>query len=312
MAINTIALAEKMTGELDKAVVQKAQTGFFADNALRTKFVGAGTVIIPDLDMNGLGDYDRDAGFAQGAMTVKHNSYTLSMDRGRTFQLDAQDEDESGIPGFAGQVMGEFVRTKVVPEMDAYVLSKIATYATGKSQTVTGTPASQAYAMFTEALGKAQNAIGYDEEMVAFLDSTMWAAFQKTTEISRSITVSDFRKGDVDLKVKSINGVPLFPVSDSRMKDSFTFYDGKTAGGEDAADQRPGGFVPAESAKNVGLIVMPKRAVSLVKKTEKVRVFSPDKNLNADAWKFDYRLYYDAFVRNSLGGGVFAYTYTAS
>ena len=145
--------------------------------------------------------------------------------------------------------------------------------------------------------------------MVAFLDSSLWSAFQTSSDIARSIVVSDFRRGDVNTQVKSINGVTLLPVSDARMKTAFTFYDGKTAGGSGVTDQTAGGFVPASEAKNIGLLLVPKRAVSLVKKTEKVRIFAPDKNLNADAWKFDYRLYYDAFVRQSLSGGVYAYLY---
>ena len=303
MAINTLNLASKMTGELDKAVVQKAMTGFFADNALRAKFVGAATVLIPRMEFSGLGTYDRDEGFARGSITVSTESCTLTMDRARSFQLDAQDCDETGITGLAGQVMGEFVSTRVVPEMDAYCLSKLAALAVSKSQTVTGTPASQAYKMFTDAVGKAQNAVGYDEELVAFVNSTMWTAFQTTEELSRQITVSDFRKGGMDTRVKSINDIALLPVSDSRMKTAYTFYDGVTA------DQTAGGFAPASDAKTIGMLVMPKRAASLVKKTETVRVFDPDRNLSADAWKFDYRLYYDLFVRKSLEGGVIAYVY---
>ena len=46
----------------------------------------------------------------------------------------------------------------------------------------------------------------------------------------------------------------------------------------------------------------------VVKKTEKVRIFEPDKNLRADAWKFDYRLYYDLFVKKSLQDTIYAYT----
>lgn len=309
MAINTLALATKMTGELDKAIVQKSVTGFFADNVMRSKFVGAGTVLIPHMEFQGLGEYDRDEGFNRGSMTIANDSFTLTMDRARSFQLDAQDCDETGIPGLAGQVMGEFVRTKVVPEMDAYCLSKLATLANARSQTVTGTPASQAYKMFTEAVNKAQDASGYDEELVAFVNPTMWAAFMSTTEITRQITVSDFKKGDLDFKVKSINGVAILPVNDSRMKTAFTFYDGKTVNESQGVDQTVGGFVPASAAKSVGLLVLPKRAASLVKKTETIRVFEPGKNLNADAWKFDYRLYYDIFAKKSLEGSVYAYVY---
>ena len=67
------------------------------------------------------------------------------MDRGRSFQLDSEDNDETGIAGLAGQVLGEFVRTRVVPEVDAYNLSKLGQFAVDQSQTVTGTPATQAY-----------------------------------------------------------------------------------------------------------------------------------------------------------------------
>ncbi|HIZ20665.1 MAG TPA: hypothetical protein H9674_07380 [Firmicutes bacterium] len=303
MAINTINLASKMTGDLDKAVVQKAMTGFFADNALRAKFVGAATVLVPSMEFSGLGSYDRDEGFTRGAITVTNESYTLSMDRARSFQLDAQDCDEIGVTGLAGQVMGEFVSTQVVPELDAYCLSKLATLAVTNSQTVTGTPASQAYKMFTEAVSKVQGAVGYDEELVAFVNPTMWTAFQTTDELSRQITVSDFVKGGLNTRVKSINDTVILPVSDSRMKSKYTFYDGTTSG------QTAGGFAAADDAQSIGLLVLPKRAASLVKKTETVRIFDPERNLNADAWKFDYRLYYDLFIRQSMEGGVYVYVY---
>ena len=39
----------------------------------------------------------------------------------------------------------------------------------------------------------------------------------------------------------------------------------------------------------------------LVKKTENMRIFTPEQNVDADAYKFDYRIYYDAFVsKNDL------------
>lgn len=307
MAINTLEFATKMSSELDKAVAQKTVTGFLADNVLRAKFVGCRTVLIPEMGMSGLADYDRDTGFIRGSISVTNKPFTLSMDRGRSFQIDAQDEDETGIAGLAGQILGEFVRTKVVPEMDAYCLSKLAGYAVTKSQTVTAatgkTLADSVYSLFADAMSKAQNAIGYDEELVCFVNNAAWTAMMTTPEISRQIVTSNFKQGAIDLTVKSINGVALRPVSDSRMKSAYTFYDGTTSG------QTDGGFAPTSAAKNIGILILPKKAASLVKKTEKMRVFEPAKNLDADAWKFDYRIYYDVFVKNSMGGGIYAYTY---
>ncbi|MBQ3133702.1 MAG: hypothetical protein IJC17_05475 [Clostridia bacterium] len=296
--INTLEFNTAMTKELDKAVVQKAATGFLADNALRAKFVGAKTVLIPEVDMSGLGDYDRDTGFVSGSIQVANKPYTLSQDRGRSFQLDREDEDETGIANLAGEVLAEFVRTKVVPEMDAYNLSKLAGYAVENEQTVSGDAATAPYALFTDAVEAARSAVGYDEELVAFVDHNLMTALQRSEEISRMMVVSQMKKGGVNLEVTNLNNVALIPVAKSRMKTSYSFYDGSTSG------QTEGGFAPDASAKDIHLIVMPKRAASLVKKTEKTRTFTPDQNQGADAYKIDYRVYYDLFVKNSLGGGI--------
>lgn len=303
MSLNLENISIKMTDELDRAVAQKPVTGFMADNNLRGKFVGAKTVMIPAMNISGLGDYDRDTGFVSGTVSVSAKPYTLAMDRGRSFQLDREDHDETGIADLAGQIMGEFVRTKVVPEVDAYVLSKLAGYAHGEGQVVEGTPATDAYAMLTEAIATAQNAVGYDEELVAFVDGKMLNALQNSEEISRHLVMNDFKKGELHTQVTSLNGVAILPVPDSRMKTAYDFYDGTTAG------QEAGGFTPAANAKSIGLLLVPRRAASLIKKTEQVRCFDPAHNLKADAWKLDYRLYYDVVLKDSLKGGICTYVY---
>ena len=90
------------------------------------------------------------------------------------------------------------------------------------------------------------------------------------------------------------------------MKDTYTFNDGTSS------SETAGGFTPGASAKSIGLIVMPKKAGSLVKKTEKMRVFTPDTNQQMDAYKFDYRVYYDVFAKKSYKPTIFAYTYSAT
>lgn len=303
MAINSLAFNEKLTGELDKVVVEKSKTGFFADNGLRAKFVGAKTILIPEMDMSGLADYDRDSGFIRGPINVTNTPYTLTMDRARSFQIDREDADETGVANLSGQIGTEFVRTKVVPEMDAYVLSKLAGLAATENQTVAAAAATlveNSFKILDEALRNAEAASGGDEEMVAFVDQTFWAALSNSPDFQRHITVSDFAKGGVNTRVKTFNGCAILPVPDTRMKSAYTFYDGSTDGQED------GGFVPTSTAKGIYLIVMPKNGASLVKKTEQTRIFTPKQNQQADAWKIDYRIYYDLFVKNSKKGAVWA------
>ena len=71
-------------------------------------------------------------------------------------------------------------------------------------------------------------------------------------------------------------------------------------------DSENGGIKPKSTAKNIGMLIMPKKGASLVKKSEKIRVFEPDTNQEADAYKFDYRVYYDVFVKKSGLGHIAA------
>ncbi len=295
MSINSIENAVKYSDELDRMFEQKSVTGFFADNALATKFVGAKTVIIPDVDFQGLADYDRDTGFTRGAITVSNNSYTMLMDRARSLQIDREDMDETGIANLAGKILGEYVRTKVVPECDAYVLSKLAGLAATRANTIDG-DIEKPFEALCKLINEVQSVAGYDEELVAFLDSGMYAALMNSSEISRMITVSDFKQGEINLKVNSLNGVALLPVVSERMKTAYTF---NTSGA--------GGFVPMNSAREIYMLVCPKRSAHLVKKTEQMRIFTPEQNIDADAYKFDYRIYYDVFVSGSALDTIWAW-----
>lgn len=287
MSINSIENTTRYTAELDKMFAQKSATGFFADNALATKFVGAKTVIIPDVNFQGLADYDRDSGFTKGAITVSNASYTMAMDRARSLQIDREDMDETGIANLAGQILGEYVRTKVVPECDAYVISKLANIAETRANLLDSNTENP-YETLIGLINKVQSAVGFDEELVAFIDSNVYALLQNSPEIAKNIIISDFKQGDVNLKVKSINGVTLVPVVSERMKTAYTFK-----------NTAAGGFVPASNARSIYMMVCPKKGAHLVKKTENMRIFTPEQNVDADAYKFDYRIYYDVFVPKS-------------
>ena len=291
MALNTFGFATKFADQLDKMIVEKSVTGFMADNLLRAKFVGARSVIIPDVDFVGLADYDRDNGFSKGKMTVAHTTYELSKDRARSLQIDREDMDETGIASLAGQVMGEYIRTMVVPEMDAYTLSKLAGIATDNGNTET-LDADNVYKQFVALVNNIQGKTGFDTEMVAFVNPTVYAAFMNSSEIQKHIIVSDFKQGEINLKVKKLNDVAIIPVADDRMKTDYDFV-------KDGSDASLGGFAAKADAKNIGMLILPKNAASLVRKSEKIRVFEPDSNPDADAYKFDYRVYYDVFVKKS-------------
>ena len=287
MAINTLEAASMYSEELDRLFTQKSATGFFADNAFGARFVGAKTVIVPDIDFQGLADYDRDTGFTRGAITVSNTSYTMQMDRARSLQIDREDLDETGIANLAGKILGEYVRTKVVPECDAYCLSKLSGLAISRGNTITGDTEKPISAL-NQLIANVQKKVGFDSELVAFIDCGMYARIANSEELAKMITVSDFKQGDINLTVKSLNGVALIPVVSERMKTAYTFN-----------SVAVGGFVPQDNAKTTFMLVCAKDSAHLMKKTEKMRIFAPDQNPDADAFKFDYRIYYDVFVKKS-------------
>ena len=287
---NNIGYAQKYSPELDKMITQEAKTGFFADNVFRAKFVGAKTVQIPEISLGGLGDYDRAEGYSKGDVNLTFKDYTLTKDRSKQMTIDAQEADESGVPDLVGKLVGEYTRTIVNPEIDAYVLSKLAGIAAstenGKTANTKTYAASNAVADLLATINNVEAANGYNnDELVAFVDPVMNAAIMTSDELKRSITVSEFKQGEVNMQVKKLNGCAIIPVSAERMHTVLTFSEN--------------GFAPGSGDKTIKAVVLPKAAASLVKKVDKVNVLTPDEVEDMDAYKVNFRLYYDCFVKKS-------------
>ena len=82
-------------------------------------------IIIPKMSLDGLADYSRNSGYVKGDVTLTYETVKFNYDRGRKFVVDAMDDEETAGIAF-GKLSSEFIRTKVVPEMDAF---RFATYA---------------------------------------------------------------------------------------------------------------------------------------------------------------------------------------
>ena len=289
---NTINGASKYAHELDKMIVQESKTGFLADSKFKARFTGARTVNMPQIDFDGLGDYSRTNGYSKGGTNFTYSSYTLTKERSKQLTIDAQDADETGVSSLVGKMVGEYTRTKVNPEIDAYALSTLYSVANTKNNVDTYT-ADTAVETMLDCINKAEAASGYtNEKMVAFVDPVMYAALMTSDKLQHSITVSDFEQGAVNMKVKELNGCAIIPVAADRMRTKYTFSES--------------GFTAQSGAGYIKAIVMPKSAASLVKKVDKVDIFSPDQVQDMDAYKINFRLYYDLFVMNNKKGLIFA------
>ncbi len=289
---NTIQHASKYANELDKMIVQESKTGFLADGKFKARFTGAKTVNMPQIDFDGLGDYSRKDGYSKGGTNFTYTAYELNQERSKQLIIDAQDADEMGVSSLVGKMVGEYTRTKVNPEIDAYVLSKLYNVANEKNHVDTYDSTAVVETML-ECINKAEAASGYtNEKMVAFVDPVMYAALMTSDKLQHSITVNEFEQGAVNVKVKELNGCAIIPVAADRMRTEYSFNDT--------------GFAASADAGYIKAIVMPKGAASLVKKVDKVDIYTPDMVQDMDAYKINFRLYYDLFVTENKKDLVFA------
>ncbi len=289
---NNIEFAEKYLGDIDKIITQSSKTGFLADNAFKMKFSGSKTVYLPEIEMDGLGDYSRTDGYPKGDSSLTYTPYTLNQERGKQLFLDAQDSDESGISDLAGKLVGEFTRTRVIPEVDAYNISALFAIAAAANNVLEPNADSPVADLLT-IINACEEKMEYEGgNMVALVNPAMYNLLQTTTELQRYLSVSDFTQGGLTYKVKNLNGVPIIPVSSSRMKTSYTFGDN--------------GFAPANNAGDICALVLPKDSASFVKKVDKCQILSPDQVEDFDAYKINFRMYYDLICKNSRRETIFA------
>lgn len=298
MALNTIELAAVFQSELDTKMVANSSTGWMELNDKLVKYNGGNEIKIADIAMDGLGNYDREKGFPAGGINLKFSTYTMTQDRGRTFTLDAMDVNESNFILMAGQVLKIFQNTKVIPEVDSYRYAKIAQLAAAAERAAYGyTPAAKdIYDALTADIAEVQDKIGADVPLVVTMSIITANLLFNNDKISKSVSVVNFEKGEVTTQIKAINNVPILPVPSERLKTEYKFFNG-------SGDETKGGYEAAADAQTINWIISAKEAPIAVSKQDKMRIFEPDSNINADAYKLDYRRYHDLWIpKNKLDG----------
>ena len=293
MAINTLATATIFQNTLDQVAVQDATTGWMDANAGQVIYNGGSEVKIPKMNVQGLADYDRDAGYVQGGVTLTYQTKQMTQDRGRKFQLDAMDINENNFVTTAAKVMGEFQRERVVPEIDAYRISGLVTAAIGAKKAGMVEYGYVPGAANTSALRKLKTGIsalrdmGYNGPLV--VQATSAFILELELELAGKITNATFSKGGIETQVPSVDGVPIISTPSNRMYSAITLYNGKS-------DQAAGGYTKGAKALDVNFFVCPRTTPVAVTKQDKMKIFTPDQNQDADAWKMNYRRYHDMWI----------------
>lgn len=284
---NVLAYAEIWQQALDQQMLEVATTAWMEANASQVRYNGGSKVHIPKMSLEGLGSYSRSAGFPDGAATLEWEERTLTMDRGKKFNLDSMDYDETGFVAAAPSILSEFQRTKVVPEVDAYRYSKIFSLSNAQLRTESYTPAvGTVYSQIKGNIKAIQDVIGETDDLVIAISYDAAEALDKSTEFDRAVQLMDFSMGGISTKVRSIDGIPLIRVPSARFKSAYTF-------------SATNGFSAAATAMSLNWIITSRAALIAVVKTDKVRIFEPGTNQEMDAWKVQYRKYHDIWIMDN-------------
>ena len=263
-------------------------------SALIRETADAKTVLIAETSMSGLGDYSRADGFVSGDLTLTWKPYTLEYDRGRTFQIDAMDDAETMGMAF-GSLASEFVRVKVTPEIDAVRFAKYASKAgTTVAAELTNKTAVPAISTAEVALEEKEVTLA---NCVLFMTPTVYGYVKDDTDhFQRTLTPSE----NPNRNFGSFDDMPIVKVPQTRFYTAVTLYDGKT--------NAVGGYVKGADAKDINFMIVDRAAVIQLIKHGKIRVFDPDTNQSADAYKVDYRIYHDAWVLEQKKNGLYCHT----
>ena len=292
---NSNSLVTKFLPVLDEVYKRESVTSILDTANSRVEFIGANIIKLFTIELDGLGNYNRNTGYVGGDITAAWEQYQLTQDRGRSFMLDVMDNDETLGMTLAG-LLSEFLRVYVVPEIDAYRFAKYASTSGILTATAADIGSSSDVVGFIDEADKAMSNVEVPHDgRILFVSEDVYKRLKG--QITRFIENGE---GNVNRTVEMFDDMRVIRVPQNRFNTAITLYDGTTSG------QTAGGYiVPASTSYPINFMIVHPSAVAQVVKHVVPRLFSPEQNLNADAWKYDYRIYHDAFVLNKHVKGIY-------
>lgn len=291
---NSIERFKKFISLLDEVYKQESKTAVLdGDSTLVRMGANANEIIIPKITMDGLADYSRNGGYVSGNVTITNETVAFNYDRGRKFTVDAMDNEETAGIAF-GKLASEFIRTKVVPEMDAF---RFATYSalSGISKVSAGATLATG-ADIISALRAATNKMDEDEvpmeNRILFITPTLHGLVQDMDTTKSKEVLSRF------------SSTVLVP--QTRFYTAVDLYDGVTDNsGSSGANEKVGGFVKASGGKDINFMVIHKPALLQYTKHTVNKIITPEANQDSDGWMFFYRAYGLADAYDNKAAGIY-------
>ena len=290
---NQIALAESFIPFVDEAYKAESKSAILDTANQFVRFTGANTVNIYNLDPVGMSNYDRNAGFVPGDVTGTWQPYVLETDRGRSYQVDVLDNDETlGLT--MGYLLNTVERQHIIPEVDAY---RFAQYASGAAAANVVTETLSAGAATVASIDAASVAL--DNAEVPYEGRILFVSPATYGLLKGGITRMIMNgERDVDYAVEMYNDMRIVRVPQPRFQTAITLNAPTTSSGA-------GGFAPTTGAAAINYMIIHPSAVLQVMKHYAARVFSPEQNIEADAWRVQPRFAHGAWVLAHKTNGIY-------
>lgn len=269
---NSITKFKAYIDKLD-TVYQQASATSILDADADTVRMGAkaGEFLIPKMSMDGLADYSRSSGYVKGDVTITYETKSCNYDRGRKFSVDAMDNEETAGIAF-GKLASEFIRTKVVPEMDAFRFAKYAS-ATGVLSAAEAIPTAG-----TAVLTALQTAVNAQDEAEVNVDGKI--LFITPTLLTLAKNVDTTKSKAILDRFEKIITVPQ-----TRFYTAIDMKDGTSS------NETAGGYAGATGGYKINFMIINRDAVIQFGKHTVNKVVSPEENQTDDGYMFFYRAY---------------------
>jgi hypothetical protein len=294
---NTINLISKYVPLLDEKYQRSILTNDLIGNmALVREAMDAKSILIPKISTQALANYSRSTGFVAGDANLTWQTHTFTQDRGRSFTIDNADNMETAGVAF-GALAADFIQQRVAPEVDAYRFAKLfALKGAGAAADLTPTTVDAAITKATEVLDD-KNAP--EEGRIIYVSAEIYKLIKDSPKYDSLVAPGG------DKKIEMYDNMKLVRVPRTRFYTQITLQDGTTAG------QEAGGYVKtASTGRDLNFVVVHPSAILSPVKINAPRIFTPEINQDADAYKFQLRIYHDSFVFDNKVDGIYAHNKT--
>ena len=290
--MNVIELVTKYLPILDEQYRQEAKSAILdTPPAFVQETRDAKKVKIAKMNVDGLADYSRSSGYVKGSVDFNFETVVCNFDRGRMFTVDVMDNIETMGMVF-GKLSSEFVRTKVIPELDAFRMAKYASLANiSTADAADLTTGAAVISALRVATTKMNNDEVPEANRILFIE----------TGLKGLVDDLDTNKSKEVLKKFS----QIIEMPQNRFYTAIKQLKGTT--GEEA-----GGYTRAEGANNINFMVVEKSAAIQFAKRVNSKIITPEQNQDADAYKYGYRQVAIADAYENKRAGIYLHKSTVT